>query len=185
MSEISQFETRITAALERIGRAVAMAEEQAATANGGIASEEMAAEMGRLQETLEAERETNAQLEQRVRAVHEKQENHVAALEAEVETLRTQMIAHDAELQKLRSVNGQLRENNTALREANINAMGDPSLVNTALMTELAALKAGRESDLAELGAILTELKPYVADRPASVSATPAPDMTQAPQEEV
>jgi hypothetical protein len=182
MSEISQFETRITAALERIGRAVAAAEEQQATAaQGGIASEEMAAEMGRLQEVLETERAINGQLEERVRAVHDKQENHVAALEAEVKALRQQIVAHDAEMQKLRSVNTQLRANNTALREANINAMGDPALVNTALMTELSALKAGRETDLAELGAILKELSPYIADQTRAAQIS---DTTVDPQED-
>lgn len=160
MSEISDFETRITAALERIGRAVAAAEEQNAS-GGGIASDEMAAEMGRLQEALDAERDTNAQLEERVRAIHEKQQSHVASLEEEVETLRHQLMHHDAETQKLRQVNTQLRANNTALREANATAIGDPALVNTALMTELEALKIGRDADLAELGAILNDLRPY------------------------
>lgn len=162
MSEISDFETRITAALERIGRAVAAVEEQnASNEAGGIASEEMTAEMGRLQEALEAERGTNAQLEERVRAIHEKQQNHVASLEEEVETLRHQLMNHDAETQKLRRVNAQLRANNTALREANVNAIGDPTLVNEALLTELEAIKVGRDADVVELDAILSDLRPF------------------------
>lgn len=164
MSEISDFETRITAALERIGRAVAAAEEQAEEQNasgGGIASDEMMAEMGRLQEALDGERATNLQLEERVRAIHEKQQSHVASLEEEVETLRHQLMNHDAETQKLRRVNAQLRTNNTALREANATAIGDPALVNTALMTELEAIKVGRDADLVELDAILNELRPF------------------------
>jgi septal ring factor EnvC (AmiA/AmiB activator) len=160
MSEISDFETRITAALERIGRAVAAAEEQNGS-GGGIASDEMMAKMGQLQEALDAERDTNAQLEERVRAIHEKQQTHVASLEEEVETLRHQLMVHDAETQKLRRVNAQLRANNTALRDANVNAIGDPALVNTALMTELEAIKVGRDSDLIELDAILNDLRPF------------------------
>jgi hypothetical protein len=162
MSEISEFEARITAALERIGRAVATADEQNATAGqGGIATDDMVNEMGRLQEVLDVERDTNAQLENRVRAIHEKQQSHVAALEAEVEALRQQLMSHDAEMQKMRSINSQLRENNTALRTVNIDAIGDPSLVNTALITELEALKVGRDADLAELNTILTDLRPF------------------------
>lgn len=162
MSEISEFEARITAALERIGRAVAAAEEKNASGGqGGIASEDMAAEMGRMQEALEVERDTNAQLEERVRAIHEKQQSHVAALEQEVETLRHQLMDHDAEAQKLRSVNTQLRANNTALRAANMQSIGDPALVNEAMVTELEALKVGRDADLVELGAILNELRPF------------------------
>jgi UDP-3-O-acyl-N-acetylglucosamine deacetylase len=68
---------------------------------------------------------------------------------------------HDAEMQKMRSINSQLRENNTALRTVNIDAIGDPSLVNTALITELEALKVGRDADLAELNTILTDLRPF------------------------
>jgi vacuolar-type H+-ATPase subunit I/STV1 len=162
MSEISEFEARITAALERIGRAVAAAEEKSLSGGqGGIASEEMAAEMGRMQDALEVERNSNAQLEDRVRAIHEKQQSHVAALEQEVETLRHQLMDHDAETQKLRRVNAQLRANNIALRDANMQSIGDPALVNQAMMTELEAINVGREADLAELGAILTELRPF------------------------
>ncbi|SEK17878.1 hypothetical protein [Pacificibacter marinus] len=162
MSEISEFEARITAALERIGRAVASADEQNVTAGqGGIATDDMVNEMGRLQEALDVERDTNAQLENRVRAIHEKQQSHVAALEAEVEALRQQLMSHDAEMQKMRSINSQLRENNTALRTVNIDAIGDPSLVNTALITELEALRVGRDADLAELNTILTDLRPF------------------------
>jgi chromosome segregation ATPase len=162
MSEISEYETRITAALERIGRAVATVEEQAPAAAGGIATEEMMAEMGRLQEALETERDTNAQLEERVKAIHQTQQSHVASLEEEVETLRNQLMVHDGETQKLRRVNVQLRDNNQALRDANMQAMADPALVNTALMNELEALKAGREADMAELGAIRDELRPII-----------------------
>lgn len=160
MSEISDFETRITAALERIGRAVAAVEEQNAS-SGGIASDEMTAEMGRLQEALDGERAANLQLEERVRAIHEKQQSHVASLEEEVETLRHQLMNHDAETQKLRRVNAQLRANNTALRDANVKAIGDPTLVNKALMTELEAIKVGRDADLVELDAILSDLRPF------------------------
>jgi hypothetical protein len=160
MSEISDFETRITAALERIGRAVAAAEEQNAL-GGGIASDDMMAEMGRLQDALDGERATNLQLEERVRAIHDKQQSHVASLEEEVETLRHQLMNHDAETQKLRRVNAQLRANNSALRDANVKSIGDPTLVNTALMTELEAIKAGREADMVELDAILHELRPF------------------------
>jgi predicted RNase H-like nuclease (RuvC/YqgF family) len=121
----------------------------------------MAAEMGRMQDALEVERNSNAQLEDRVRAIHEKQQSHVAALEQEVETLRHQLMDHDAETQKLRRVNAQLRANNIALRDANMQSIGDPALVNQAMMTELEAINVGREADLAELGAILTELRPF------------------------
>lgn len=163
MSDISGFEARITGALERIGRAVALAEERAeaaaASSGGGIASDDMMAEMGRLNEALEAERDANAQMEARVRAIHEKQQSHVAALEEEVEHLRRQLMDHDSEMQKLRRVNAQLRDNNAALRAANAEGTGDASLVNKALMVELEALKVARSADAMELDAILADLR--------------------------
>lgn len=190
MSEISEYEARITKALERIGRAVAVAEEQASaqsgTAKGGIASDEMEAELGRLNEALEAERNTNAQLEDRVRAIHDTQKTHVGALEDEVETLRRQLMDHDAELQKLRRVNTQLRTNNTALRDANIQGIGNPSLVNKALMVQLEALKASREADMVELNAILTDLRPYAKAEATPEKVVPNSETPDAePKEEV
>lgn len=169
MSDISEFEARITAALERIGRAVAVAEDRAEAgsgaegAAGGIASEEMEAEMGRLHEALDAEKDRNAQLEARVRAIHDRQEHHVSALEEEVEALRRQLMDHDREMQKLRLVNDQLRENNAGLRAANAEGLGDASLIDAGVHTELEALKVARAADATELDAILTELRAVMA----------------------
>ncbi|PZX14661.1 hypothetical protein [Celeribacter halophilus] len=167
MSEISDFEARITAALERIGRAVAVAEERAETiaaeAAGGIASEELEAEIARLRDALDEEKAANSQLETRVKAIHERQETHVAALETEVETLRRQLADHDREMQKLRLVNTQLRENNTALREANAEGLGNADLIDSGMRAELEALKVTRAADVTELDAILTELRVVMA----------------------
>ncbi len=43
-------------------------------------------------------------------------------------------------LQRLKRINDQLRQNNQALREANEDGVGDPHLINKAMMTELEAL---------------------------------------------
>lgn len=167
MSEISDFEARITAALERIGRAVAVAEERAeaaqslaeASAAGGVASDVLEAEVARLNDALATEQSANAQLEERVKAIHDRQESHVAALEDEVETLRRQLMDHDREMQKLRHVNAQLRENNAALRAANAEGLADANLIDAGLRAELEALKVTRDVDVTELDAILTELR--------------------------
>ncbi|WP_417274667.1 hypothetical protein [Celeribacter halophilus] len=191
MSEISDFEARITAALERIGRAVAVAEERAETiaaeAAGGIASEELEAEIARLRDALDEEKAANSQLETRVKAIHERQETHVAALETEVETLRRQLADHDREMQKLRLVNTQLRENNTALREANAEGVGNADLIDSGMRAELEALKVTRAADVTELDAILTELRAVMARQQqdtqtvGQTSEAPAPDA--APEE--
>jgi chromosome segregation ATPase len=175
MSEISDFEARITAALERIGRAVAVAEERAETAQtqveGGVASDVLEAEVARLNDALAEEQSANAQLEARVKAIHDRQESHVAALEGEVETLRRQLMDHDREMQKLRNVNAQLRENNAALRAANAEGLGDASLIDEGMRAELEALKATRDVDVTELDALLTELR-AVMTRSAAVPSS-------------
>ncbi|WP_417243227.1 hypothetical protein [Celeribacter sp.] len=160
MSDISEFEGRITSALERIGRAVAIAEERAAQApGGGISSDEMEAEIGRLNEALETERDTNAQMEQRVKAIHEKQNTHVAALEAEVETLRRQIYDLETSMTGLRHANDALRANNTALREANAAGVGDADLINAGLSADVQALERVRATERAQLDGLITDLK--------------------------
>lgn len=160
MSDISEFETRITAALERVGRAVALAEEQAAGAqSGGIDTAEMESEIGRLREELEAEKEANAQMEARVKAIHEKQTSHVASLEGEVEGLRRHIYDLETGMGELRHANDTLRANNEALRNANAQGVGDPTLINAGLQAELAAASATRTAQKAELEALLGDLK--------------------------
>mgnify|MGYP001033395703 CR=1 FL=1 len=175
MSDISEFEERITSALERIGRAVAVAEERAATGSGGggIASDEMEAEIGRLNEALETEKETNAQLEERVKAIHEKQNTHVVALEAEVETLRRQIYELEGAMSGLRHANDTLRANNAALREANAAGVGEPDLINAGLAADVQALESVRATERVELDGVIADLKaalPKVGD--ASTPAT-------------
>ncbi|MBW6419431.1 hypothetical protein [Celeribacter sp. PS-C1] len=190
MSEISDFEARITAALERIGRAVAVAEERAEAATeaaseapvGGIASEAAEAEIARLHDALEEEKSANSQLEERVKAIHDRQESHVAALEDEVETLRRQLMDHDREMQKLRHVNTQLRDNNAALRAANAEGVGDAGLIDAGLHAEVEALRVARASDVTELDAILTELRAVVSRHGTEAPAVPGAD--QRPREE-
>ncbi len=163
MTDVSQFEGRITSALDRIAAAMdgmGAAGTAAQTADGDAAA---------LREALEVERTANAQLEERVKAIRDTQdtqvktlEDRVAALEAQVEASAQDLAARDAELHRLSQVNTQLRDNNQALREANETGVGDPNLINDAMQAELASLRARRDADRAELDAILGELKPLV-----------------------
>ena len=61
-------------------------------------------------------------------------------------------------MQQLREVNEKLRESNVALRDANAEGLADAELINASLMAEVEALRAGREADAAEMGAVLTQL---------------------------
>ncbi|ALG90580.1 MULTISPECIES: hypothetical protein [Actibacterium] len=166
MSDITELERRITAALERIGQGT---EALAAAAQAGAAEDrtETAADAEALATALaalEAEREASAKLEARVKAIGEKQDKQVAQLEARVTKLTARAEATEGEIERLRRVNAQLRANNKALREANAKGLGDGELINTSMKAELDALRAVRDTDRSELDEILGMLAPLAAE---------------------
>jgi molybdopterin converting factor small subunit len=152
MSDISEFERRITAALDRAQQAL----EQLSAGEGG--------DTVALTAELDAERVANQQLEERVRAIKEKQETTVAELEGEVARLQEALKARDGEVQSMRSVNETLRASNTALREANAQGLAEPELVNAAMVTELDGLRAARAAERAEIEEILATLEPALKE---------------------
>lgn len=155
MTDMTELERRITAALDRAAQAM---EQMGAAPSGGEGnSAELAAE-------LEAERVANQQLEERVRAIKEKQETTVAELEARVASLTEAVTTRDAEVQSLRSVNEELRASNGKLREANAAGLAEPDLVNSAMVTELESLRAARAADRAEIEDILAALEPVLKE---------------------
>jgi cell division protein FtsB len=158
MSDISEYEQRITSALERIAKGIDQLGAQDAGAQGS-------GDEDSLREDLEAERAANAQLQERVRAIRVKKDAVIAALGQQVEKLQQDTDGRAADVQRLENINSQLRENNHALREANLGGIGDPLLVNKAMKTELESLRISRDGDRAELDAILSELKPLVEGR--------------------
>lgn len=152
MSDIPHLEHRITAALDRIRRGV---EAASAASREGAQSEDLARQ-------LDEEKTANAQLEERVRLLKERQDGKLAELESNVEAGRTRAARMDRELQRLRQVNAELRDNNAKLREALAAGVSEPHLVNKAMLAELEALRAVRAADAAEMDAILDELTPIV-----------------------
>jgi chromosome segregation ATPase len=174
MSEIEQFEQRIAAAMERIGHAVDRLSEQAAAPPPEPEADPE--ELTALRTQLEEERVANAQLEARVQAIRERQETRVAALQAQAEDQSAALARLDAELQRLRRVNQQLRENNVALRRANEQGVGEPELIDASMQAELEALRAARDAEAAEVGAILAVLGPLaeqaLAEPPAASDET-------------
>ena len=154
MSDISELERRITAALDRASQAL---ERLSAASEDTGDIEAMKAE-------LEAERVANAQLEERVRAIKEKQETMVAGLEAEVLRLKEAVRARDGEVRRMRSVNEELRASNARLREANSEGLADAGLVNGAMVSELEQLRAERAAERAEIDEVLATLEPLLKE---------------------
>ncbi|MEO9825428.1 MAG: hypothetical protein ABJF50_13510 [Paracoccaceae bacterium] len=152
MSDISDLERRITSALDRATKALEQLSAQSEEAGPDLSAE------------LEAERVANRQLEERVRAIKDKQETTVSALEREVADLKGALSARDGEVQQMRSVNAALRETNTALRDANAKGVGEPSLIDQAMSSELDSLRAARSAQQAEIEEILATLEPILKE---------------------
>lgn len=155
MTDITELERRISSALDRIGTGLSgLSTDASEVADDG--------QLQMLQEALDTEKTANAQLEERVRAIKEKQDAIITELHSEIGALRDELAANGDENEQLKIVNGRLRRNNRALRDANEKGVGDPELINDSMVVELDALRARRQQDRAELDSILSELKPLV-----------------------
>lgn len=153
MGQIDELEQRISSALDRIGQGL----EAVAQSDETPASSEVMAE-------LDAERDANAQLEERLKALRERTSANTVQLEQKVERLQAQLAASEAQTAKLRGLNDRLQHAVEQLRRQNESMVGDPHLVNKAMMAELEALRSARAGDVAEMDAILSEMKPLVGE---------------------
>ncbi len=154
MTDISELEGRITAALDRIG--------QGLETLGPKPEASLEEQMTALKASLEDEKTANAQLQERVKSVKSKQKDKILNLTAEVERLRGEVDTGDASITRMRQVSSELRMNNKALREAVSAGVADPELINQSMMAELETLRAAQAADRAELDAILSELSPMI-----------------------
>lgn len=154
MSQIDELQSRITAAMDRIG--------QGLDGLSGAPDAGDAGEMEALAQQIEDEKLANAQLQERVRRLKQKLKDSRINLSTHIEAQNVAAEKLDAELGRLRKANGQLRESNQALREANEAGVADPHLINKAMLTELDSLRAVRAADAAETQAIITTLGPLI-----------------------
>ncbi len=158
MTDIAALEERLTSAMERIahGLAALAASPPASAGNDGV-------ETAALRQALEEEKTANAQLNERVRAIREKQDMMVDQLEKRVLRLQDRVATQEAEMGQLRRVNVQLRENSKALREAASGSI-DAHFLNKTMLTELDATRAAQSADRSELDAIIAELAPLIQE---------------------
>lgn len=200
MSEIAEYERRISFALERISRGVETLTSRPAAPEAGTVEEEAVetqpepapepqpeaapeaapeipavlaraaeqqaaaaaqAEIARLTEALEAERTANAQLSERVRAIREKQETMVSAMEKRLAQTMKSYEAAQVEIARLRRVNKDLSTVNAEFMESGTSPAAH--LINRAAMAELEALRAARASEAAEIEEVLGAIEPLLA----------------------
>lgn len=160
MNDIAELERRITAALERIGLGL----DHLGDGMPALPVAGESAEAARLTAALEDERSANAQLTERVKAIREKQEAVVGALERRVEDLSGQLDSAVEELKRLKEANAELAEANRALTEASGEGVMEPHLINRSMRVELEALRAARAAEIAEMDEILSELRPLIGE---------------------
>ncbi len=153
MSQIEDLQSRISAAIDRIGAGV---EALAAVPASTEPDPDMVAQ-------LEDEKLANAQLEERLRTLRARQESELEGLKSELNRQSEAMARLDMDVQRLRAANDQLRDSNAALRAANEKGVGEPHLINKAMLAELEALRATRATDVAEAEAVLSKLEPLLA----------------------
>ncbi|MGO4855268.1 hypothetical protein [Phaeovulum sp. W22_SRMD_FR3] len=212
MSDITEYERRISAALARIGLGIEqipafpvavaapeplalapeMPEEAAPVAHpaGARAAEDApraadsdtaavdaealqakalqdSAELIALREALEAERQANAQLSDRVRAIRDKQETMVTLLERRLAATQRDCDRWAREVARMKRANLDLTEANRGLTAA-IGQGADTDdgvaahLINRAMLAELESLRALRSAERAELEEILSGLEPLI-----------------------
>lgn len=152
MTDINDLESRLSAALDRIGQGLDRIESGPRGDDEALGAE------------LSAQQQANAELESRLQALREEQDGRLAAFEARIEAQNAQMADLDGQLQALRRSNAELREVAGELREAMEAELADPELIDRAMAAELGALRAERDAEVAELDAVLSELKPLVEE---------------------
>ena len=146
MSNIEEMERRIVSAMDRIAQGISNLDA------GG------AGDTDDLKAALEDEKLANAQLNERVRKLSD-QVNELQGISQErIEAAAKRIQALDLELQRMRKASEQLRTSNAELRAANEAGVGEPHLINKAMMAELEALRAARAADVAEADTILSAM---------------------------
>lgn len=158
MSEIDALEQRIAAALKRIGTAV----------DGVEAPKESAdpQELAELRQALEDEKLVTAQFEERLKRLKTKYEVKAEELDKALEAQRMATARLDMELQRMRAANEQLRSSNAALRDANAGGVGEPHLINKAMLAELEGLRAAQAVSRAESAAVAETIELALAEKP-------------------
>lgn len=162
MQDIAELERRITAALERIGRGV-----EALSLPAPLDQMPSAmlpeSDFARLNEALDEEKMLNAQLNERLRAVRDKEAGEKAALTAEVARLNGVSADQAAEIAALRAALGDAEAGLADLRSRAVGeAAPEPSY--QALLAEVEALRATRHAEAAELSEIILALNPLIEE---------------------
>lgn len=168
MKDIAELERRISAALARIGDGLAAL--PAATPAAAPVAED-SAELAALRAELATERAARAALQAQLEAATATTATasttavdsaRVISLQEQVDRLTKLLDVQGLDLVRLRKTVGTLRESLQSLRSAQVATLPDTAAINRALLAEVDAMRAERQSEMAELDEIIAELDPLV-----------------------
>ncbi|CUH62601.1 hypothetical protein TG4357_00199 [Thalassovita gelatinovora] len=158
MSDITELERRITAAMDRIAKKVEDFGQRQTDAPDPDA--EASAAGTALNEALEEEKLANAQLQERLKVLHIKLDKKDAETEQEISGLKSALADMETALEKLKSTSEDLRSVNQTLRDAQAEDIA--AALDAGLRAELEALRAERAAEAAETQAIAAALEPLI-----------------------
>ena len=174
MSDISDLEQRLAAALRRISAATEslpkVAAIQAASSRSdpttAISKSSDAIEFAEIRFNLAVATTKIIEQDKKIvvlgQALGLAQENQITSMPAEdtpSNLLVDAVSALEVELSQLTQSNTQLRYANQRLRDANSKGLSDVSLINSGLQSEINSLNAERKADKAQLHVLLTALR--------------------------
>lgn len=164
MKEIGKLEARFDAALATLGE------------RSSGATEELRQRIEELEKSLTSAREEAeaaaaslkkaetdiAELKEAAEQQDKLDEEDIESLNRQIDSLgRARQDAFD-EMRKTKQYNRHLRKMNNDLRKANADNVGDASLINASLESEIEQLRDERDADLNEVNSILERLAPLV-----------------------
>jgi|TARA_R100000049_G_C1890019_1_gene43416 chromosome segregation ATPase len=177
MTQIDELQSRIARALDRIALGVdhlappaPLPEPAAAPLPEDAPPPPAGEDLEQLTAALDEERMANAQLEARVKLLHARLADGAdAGLREQIAVQRDTMAELDGALQRLRQANDMLRRSHEDMRAALEAGVGEPHLVNQAMLAELESLRAERDAERVEARAVLGALEPLLsgAESPA------------------
>ena len=174
MSDISDLEQRLAAALRRISSATECLPKAAMSGDEPLSLDSTRAASQNLDAVALAQvRFSLTEAISKISVQDEKIVVLVQALEVATENKTSSMSAEDTqnnllvdavsvlevELSQLTHSNTQLRQANQGLRDANSKGLSDAGLINSSLQSELDSLNAERTADKAQLHVLLTALR--------------------------
>jgi chromosome segregation ATPase len=166
MQEIAELERRITFALERVSKGLAQLALPSAK-DPVIATASNDDQTAALRLELDEERTVTAQLQERLRAIKEKEVLALEALQSQLTSMSGMLAKQNAELGRLRRSLSDTTQELANLTDAGQTGTIEASHINAAMQSELQALRLLRASEAEELGNLVSVLTPLIEEVPA------------------